>query len=87
MLLALDLVTDTEFFKRANMLDTNMAHQDNKDDPSKVARDGFNAMMNGESSIISGWKNKLQATVASVTPASILAEQSRQLAGPEAEKH
>jgi short-subunit dehydrogenase len=78
-------ITDTEFFKHADMLDTNLAQQE-KDDPSKVARDGFDAMMKGDSSIISGWKNKIQATVASITPTSILAEQSRKLAEPESEK-
>jgi hypothetical protein len=53
-----------------------------KDDPAKVAKDGFDAMMNGEGDVVSGWKNKLQTTMATVTPSGILAEQHRKLAEP-----
>jgi short-subunit dehydrogenase len=74
-------VTDTEFFERAGLMDTKVGQQE-KDDPADVARDGFEAMMNGEGDVVSGWKNKLQTTVANVTPASVLAEQHRKMAEP-----
>ncbi|HEX8558286.1 MAG TPA: SDR family NAD(P)-dependent oxidoreductase [Pyrinomonadaceae bacterium] len=73
--------TDTEFFERADMLDTKVGTQE-KDDPAKVARDGFDAMMAGEGDVVSGWQNKVQTTLASVTPAGVLAEQHRKLAEP-----
>jgi short-subunit dehydrogenase len=73
--------TETEFFERADMLDTKVGQQE-KDDPAKVARDGFDAMMNGEGDVVSGWKNKLQTTLAAVTPSGMLAEQHRKLAEP-----
>jgi short-subunit dehydrogenase len=73
--------TDTEFFERADMLDTKVG-QGKKDDPAMVAEVGFKAMMNGEGDIVSGWKNKLQSAVANVTPASMLAEQHRKMAEP-----
>jgi short-subunit dehydrogenase len=73
--------TETEFFERADMLDTKVGTQE-KDDPAKVARDGFDAMMNGESDVVSGWQNKLQTTVANVTPNEMLAEQHRKMAEP-----
>lgn len=73
--------TETDFFERADMLDTKVG-QDEKDDPAKVARDGFDAMMNGEGDVVSGWKNKLQTTLANVTPAGVLAEQHRKMAEP-----
>ncbi|HYY97129.1 MAG TPA: SDR family NAD(P)-dependent oxidoreductase [Pyrinomonadaceae bacterium] len=73
--------TDTEFFERADMLDTKVGTQE-KDDPAKVARDGFDAMMAGESDVVSGWKNKIQTTVANVTPNEMLAEQHRKMAEP-----
>jgi uncharacterized protein len=73
--------TETDFFERADMLDTKVG-QDEKDDPAKVARDGFDAMMNGEGDVVSGWKNKLQTTIANVTPAGMLAEQHRKMAEP-----
>jgi short-subunit dehydrogenase len=73
--------TETEFFERADMLDTKVGTQE-KDDPAKVARDGFDAMMGGESDVVSGWQNKLQTTVANVTPNEMLAEQHRKMAEP-----
>jgi uncharacterized protein len=73
--------TETEFFERADMLDTKLGEQ-KKDDPAKVARDGFEAMMAGEGDVVSGWKNKLQTTLANVTPAGVLAEQHRKMAEP-----
>src|SRR5215213_3153200 len=73
--------TETEFFERADMLDTKVGQQE-KDDPAKVARDGFDAMMSGEGDVGSGWQNKLQTTLANVTPAGALAEYHRKLAEP-----
>ena len=40
-------------------------------------------MMNGEGDVVSGWKNKLQTTIAAVTPSGMLAEQHRKMAEPE----
>jgi len=73
--------TETEFFERADMLDTRIG-QAEKDDPAEVARAGFDAMMEGEGDIVTGWRNKLQTTMANVTPASMLAEQHRKKAEP-----
>jgi len=73
---------ETEFFVRADMLDTSVGASDSKSDPADVARDGWNALMKGEAHIASGWKNKVQATLAHVTPASVLAEQHRHMAEP-----
>ena len=61
--------TETEFFERADMMDTKVGTQE-KDHPADVAKDGFEAMMKGEGDVVSGWKNKLQTTIANVTPAS-----------------
>jgi hypothetical protein len=63
------------------MLDNQVGQQE-KDDPAKVAKIGFEAMMKGEGDVVSGWKNKLDATLANVTPASRLAEQHRKMAEP-----
>jgi short-subunit dehydrogenase len=73
---------ETEFFDRADMLDTNVGSSDSKSDPADVARDGWDALMKGEAHIVSGWKNKVQVAVAHVTPAAILAEQHRKMAEP-----
>jgi uncharacterized protein len=52
--------TETEFFERADMLDTKVG-QGKKDDPADVAATGFKAMMKGEGDVVSGWHNKLQS--------------------------
>ncbi len=73
---------DTEFFDRAEMMDTSVGTDPNKSDPADVAKDGWHALMDGKASIVSGWKNKLQVAAANVTPAGILAEQHRKMAEP-----
>jgi short-subunit dehydrogenase len=73
--------TETEFFRRADMLDTEVG-QSKKDSAADVARAGFDALMSGEGDVVSGWKNKLQATIANITPAGILAEWRRKTAAP-----
>jgi short-subunit dehydrogenase len=73
--------TETDFFERADMLDTAVG-QGKKDDPADVARVGFDAMMKGHGDVVSGWQNKLQTAIASVTPAGVLAEQHRKKAEP-----
>ena len=78
--------TETKFFERAGMLDTKVG-QGEKDDPADVARIGFDAMMEREGDVVSGFKNKLQAAVANVTPAELLAEQHRRMAEPGSGTH
>lgn len=78
--------TDTKFFERADMLDTSVG-QSKKDDPADVAQVGFDAMMDREGDVVSGFKNKVMAAVASVTPAEMLAEQHRKMAEPGSGKH
>ena len=73
--------TDTDFFERADLADTRVG-QGRKDDPAEVARAGYDAMMQGEADVVSGWRNRLQATLASVTPSTVLAEQHRRLTEP-----
>jgi short-subunit dehydrogenase len=73
--------TDTEFFARANMLDTKVG-QEQKADASDVAELGFKAMMAGEADIVTGWKNKLQVAMSRVMPAEMAAEQHRKMAKP-----
>src|SRR5688572_17802467 len=43
--------TDTDFFERADELDTKVGAQE-KDDPVDVARDGFDAMMKGQGDVV-----------------------------------
>jgi len=62
---------ETEFFARAGLIEAEM-REDEKDEAALVARIAFDAMMNGEGDIVSGWKNKLQASLTEVTLAGVL---------------
>jgi uncharacterized protein len=73
--------TETEFFRRAEMLDTAVGTAE-KDDPAEVANNGFDAMMKGEGDVVSGLKNKVQSAAANVTPAGVLASKHRKMAEP-----
>jgi short-subunit dehydrogenase len=73
--------TETEFFERADLMDTKVG-QGKKDDPADVARAGFAAMMNGDGDVVTGWMNKLRSAIALVTPSSVLAEMHRGMTEP-----
>lgn len=73
--------TETRFFERAGLLDTKIG-QDEKDNPKDVAKAGYQALMAGEGDVVSGWKNKVQSSLANVTPAETLAKQHRKMAEP-----
>jgi uncharacterized protein len=73
--------TETEFFERADMMDTKIG-QSEKDDPVDVAKAGYDVMMNGEGDVVTGFKNKVMSAAALVTPADTLAEQHRKKAEP-----
>jgi short-subunit dehydrogenase len=73
--------TETEFFERADMVDTKIG-QSKKDDPADVAKAGYEAMMNGEGDVVSGLKNKVMSAAALFTPSDTLAEQHRKRAEP-----
>lgn len=73
--------TETEFFRRAEMMDTKVGTE-KKDGAYDVARAGFDAMLRGDSHVVTGLKNKIQTTVAHVTPNEMLARQHRKMAEP-----
>jgi uncharacterized protein len=78
--------TDTDFFARADELDTKVGAEE-KDDAVDVARAGFEAMMAGQGDVVSGVKNKVMTSLASVTPSGIVAEQHRRMAEPGSDKN
>ena len=73
--------TETDFFDRAEMRDTAVGAAP-KDDPAKVAADGWEALKRGDGDIVSGLHNKAQTAMASVTPSAVLAEQHGKMAAP-----
>jgi short-subunit dehydrogenase len=74
--------TDTEFFARANMLDTKVG-SGSKDDPADVARDGFDAMMRGDERVVShSLSTKLQGRGSRLMPDRVKAMMHRRMAEP-----
>jgi short-subunit dehydrogenase len=73
--------TDTEFFERADLMDTRMADIP-KSDPAKVARIGFDAMLKGEADVVAGLANKVQVAMSKALPAEAVAAAHRKLAEP-----
>ena len=74
--------TDTEFFERADMLDTKVGQGD-KDDPADVAKDGFEALMAGKERVVSAsLSTKLQGRASRVLPDSAKAAMHRRMAEP-----
>lgn len=73
--------TETEFFRRADLMDTKVGTQE-KQPADEVARIGFEAMLRGEGDVVAGFKNKVQAAMAHVLPADVVAEQHTRLAKP-----
>jgi short-subunit dehydrogenase len=74
--------TDTEFFDRADMLDTKLA-TGYRDDPADVARDGFEALMSGDERVVSAsMKTKLQARASRVMPDKAKAAMHADMAEP-----
>lgn len=77
--------TDTEFFERADMLDTPVG-EGRKDDPAEVARQGYEALMDGKERVVAGsLKPKAQAAAAAVLPDSVKAQMHRRMAEPESD--
>jgi len=74
--------TDTHFFERADMTDTKVGAGP-KDDPAKVAQQGFEALMKGDDHVVAGsFKNKVQAVAGKAMPDTAKAEMHRKMAEP-----
>lgn len=73
---------ETEFFERADMLDTPVGEEE-KDDPAEVARQGYEALMAGREKVVAGsFKNKVQTVAGKFVPDSVKAELHRKMAQP-----
>jgi short-subunit dehydrogenase len=79
--------TDTEFFARADLLDTKVG-QAEKDDPADVARDGFKAMMDGKGHVVAhSFMNRLQGILGEILPEDVKTAMLRRETEPGSAKH
>ena len=74
--------TATDFFNKAQMTDAKIVHDGKMADAADVARDGYEALMNGDDMVVSGVKNKIEVAKAAVTPDSKLADKARKDQAP-----
>lgn len=74
-------VTDTNFFRRAGMMDTKAGTQ-KKDDPAVVARAGVAALLAGKDHVIPTLKNKAMGVFADLLPDTMGARLHRGLTEP-----
>jgi short-subunit dehydrogenase len=61
-------MTATDFFRRANMLETRMVKDEDMADPSDVARAAFDALAAGDDHVVTPLKSRLQGTMAKLVP-------------------
>jgi short-subunit dehydrogenase len=74
--------TDTEFFERADMLDTKVG-AGKKDDPALVARQAFEGLMNGDERVeAGGLMSKLQGRASRFVPDAVKSKMHEQMARP-----
>jgi uncharacterized protein len=75
-------VTDTDFFDRADMLDTKAGSSNKKDDPAVVAEAAFDALQRDKDKVIPTTKNKLMGAAAQLMPDTAAAQAHRSLSEP-----
>jgi uncharacterized protein len=75
--------TDTEFFDRGDLTDTKLGASDSKDDPALVARQGFEGLMKGETSVFAGSvSSKLMGRLSALMPDSIAGKTHKPVTAP-----
>ncbi|RYF92349.1 MAG: SDR family oxidoreductase [Chitinophagaceae bacterium] len=79
--------TDTDFFNKADMLDSKAVQDKDKlADPAKVAKDGYDALMSGDDKVISGMKNKATVAMSNVMTDSKAADMMKKQQEPVTKK-
>ena len=75
-------ITDTNFFNRAEMLDTKAGTTRAKDDPAVVAKAAFDALAADDDKVVPTLKNKVMSAVGEMLPDAVTAGLHRPIAKP-----
>jgi short-subunit dehydrogenase len=67
-------VTETNFFNRADMMDTKAGTAENKDDPRDVAKAAFQALESDKDKVLPLLKNKVMGAIADALPDTVAAQ-------------
>ncbi len=74
--------TETDFFRKAQMESSKMVKEGSMDDPAKVAKDGYQALLAGDDKVVSGFKNQMMAAAGNLLPDEVMADQMHKQAQP-----
>ncbi|QKZ13003.1 SDR family NAD(P)-dependent oxidoreductase [Spirosoma sp. KUDC1026] len=69
--------TDTDFFNKAGAMNTVAQEMARSNSPADVAKEGYEALMNGKDKAIAGFTTKLQAAASRVLPNTVVSQATR----------
>jgi short-subunit dehydrogenase len=75
-------VTATDFFNKADMLESKIVQEEKMDEAATVAKDGYEALMKGDDRVISGMKNKKTVAMSNMVTDATVAEQIKKQQEP-----
>ena len=75
-------ITETNFFKRAEMLDTKAGAMEGKDDPAVVAKAAFDALQAGRDKVVPTAKNKVMSAISEALPEPLVAAAHKVISKP-----
>jgi uncharacterized protein len=73
--------TNTNFFRRANMMQSKVVQEGKLADPADVAKAAIDALADGEASVVHGVQNKIMTQLAAIAP-SLIARRARKMVEP-----
>jgi short-subunit dehydrogenase len=74
--------TATDFFNKADMNDSKIVQEGELAPADQVAKDGYEALKNGNDMVISGFKNKMQIAMSNLTPDAKAADKMKKQQEP-----
>lgn len=78
--------TDTDFFNKADMTESKAVQEGQLAEAAGVAKDGYEALMNNESMVISGFMNKVNVAMGNLLPDQAVADQMKSKQEPSDKK-
>jgi len=74
--------TDTDFFRKEHGEEAAIVQEGKLGPADQVARDGYEAMMEGRNAVVSGWQNKIMDKAAQLMPDTLAAKQMKKMHEP-----
>ena len=75
-------VTDTDFYRKADALQSKIVTDGNMADPAYVAKYGYQGLKDGKDKVFAGFTNTLIGALTNVIPDTVLADQLKKASGP-----